>query len=421
MKTILLTESNAQTVSLTPAQAKQLTTIGRTLASDTSWWGDDDDADRSDPSVVRCQPISATKYKVVVNEAIGAIGLGDIQLVVQPKIPLSHVVYLLEQAGQVPRGSSERAHIRSDEAFVHLIVRWFIGASEHLLRLGLDRDYEHTIDNLSYAKGRIHALPTWRSVLAGRPVIRCEFDTFSLDTSLNRVLRAAVLRVLSIPDLQDELRRRARSVCQRLDGAGPLRGHDQRVLPDARTRHYRDAHQLALMILSASGIGLREGPAALWTFLYRTPESIEEGVRACLKRHLSPTWEVAKKGKRLVGSRNRLLQPDLVFGIEAAVGDVKYHLTTDGGISRPHLNQITTFATGYGAKKGVVIAFGDLPTGEFAHVGEVHVAGMNWDTSDADPEHAGVELAARIGSWLTGGASQVGLRYRPQGARQPAG
>lgn len=400
MNTILLTESKAQTVSLTPAQAKQLTVMGRTLASDRSWWGDDDDADHSKRSVIQCQPITATKYKVVVNDAIGAIGLGDIQLVVQPKIPLNHLVYLLDQAGRLPRGSSERSHIHSDEAFVDLIVRWFIGATEHLLRLGLDRDYEHTIDNLSYAKGRIHALPTLRSILAGRPVIRCEFDTFSLDTSLNRVLRAAVLRVLSIPDLEDDLRRRARSVCQRLDGAGSLRGLDQRVLPDARTRHYRDAHQLALMILSASGIGLREGPASLWTFLFRTPESVEEGVRASLKRQLSPTWDVAKKGRRLVGSKNRLLQPDLVFNTNAAVGDVKYRTTFDGEISRSHLNQVTTFATGYGAKKAVVIAFGDLPTGEFVHVGEVHVTGMNWDVSDAEPEHAGAELAARIGSWL---------------------
>jgi 5-methylcytosine-specific restriction endonuclease McrBC regulatory subunit McrC len=400
MNTLLLTESKAQIVSLAPGQAKQLTTIGRVLASDRSWWGDDDDADRSNRSVVQCQPMSATKYKVVVTDAIGAIGLGDTQLVIQPKIPLNHLVYLLDQAGRLPRGSSERAQIHRDEAFVDLIVRWFVSASEHLLRLGLDRDYEHTIDNLSYAKGRIHALPTLRSILAGRPVIRCEFDTFSLDTSLNRVLRAAVLHVLSIPDLQNDLRRRARSVCQRLDGAGPLRGHDQRVLPDARTRHYRDAHQLALMILSCSGIGLGEGMSSVWTFLYRTPESVEEGVRASLRRHLGPAWEVAKKGKRLVGSKNRLLQPDLVFGAESAVGDIKYRRTIDGEISRSHLNQITTFATGYRAKKAVVIAFGDLPTGEFVHVGEVQVTGMNWVTSEADPEQAGAKLAVRVRTWL---------------------
>jgi 5-methylcytosine-specific restriction endonuclease McrBC regulatory subunit McrC len=84
-------------------------------------------------------------------------------------------------------------------------VRWFIDACERFLRFGLDRDYEHTIDNLSYAKGRIHVLSTSRSILTGRPIVRCEFDTFNEDTPLNRVLRAAVLRVLANAALPEDL------------------------------------------------------------------------------------------------------------------------------------------------------------------------------------------------------------------------
>jgi hypothetical protein len=150
------------------------------------------------------------------------------------------------------------------------------------------------------------------------------------------------------------------------------------------------------MILSASGIGRGEGPASVWTFLYRTPECVEEGVRASLKRHLSPTWEVAKRGRRLVGSKNRLLQPDLVFGDQLAIGDLKYRTTTNGEISRSNLNQITTFATGYGARKAVVVAFGNVPVGEYVEVGDVRVSGMNWNTAEVEPERAGAELAIRI-------------------------
>jgi 5-methylcytosine-specific restriction endonuclease McrBC regulatory subunit McrC len=172
-------------------------------------------------------------------------------------------------------------------------------------------------------------------------------------------------------------------------------------MPDARTRHYRDAHQLALMVLTASGIHVGQGPMSMWTFLYRTPEPVEDGVRASLRRHLTPTWEVAKKGMRLAGSKHRLLQPDLVFGDHIAVGDVKYKTTTDGEISRSNLNQITTFATGYGSTKAVVVAFGDVPVGEYVQVGDVHVSGINWNTSAADPRQAGAELAVRISSWLS--------------------
>lgn len=399
MQTISLIESKPRTVRLSTVQASQLSVLGRRLASDSSWWGETDDADRLHRTVVQCERISDHDFKVTINDAVGALGLGDVQLVVQPKIPLGHLVYLLENANQVPRGSTERAHLEKEKAFADLVVRWFIVAAERLLRLGLDRDYERTIGDLTFARGRIHALATSRSVLTGRPIIRCEFDKFDEDTSLNRVLKAAVLHTLSNPAMDLELRRRARSVCSRLSGAGPLRAADRTVAPDTRTRHYRDAHQLALMILAGGALLLQGGAASLWTFLYRTPESVEEGVRATLKRHLGQTWQVAKKGKKLAGSKGRLLQPDLCFGDELAVGDVKYQLTS-GEISRPNLNQVTTFATGYGVRKAVVVAFGDAPEGEYVRVGEVDVRGINWDTSLIDPSQSGVELAHRIGSWL---------------------
>lgn len=387
-------------MNLTPAQATQLSTVGRTLVSDRTWWGDSENAEPTDRSVVQFERITGGKYKVRVHNLIGAIGLGELQLVIQPKIPLTHLVYLLAQSNQVPRAATERADIASDTAFADLVVRWFIGAIERLLRLGLDKDYEHTIDDLGYAKGRIHALPTLRSVHAGRPVIRCEFDTFDEDTSLNRVLKAAVLRVLSNGQLALDLRRRARSVCMRLDGAGPLRGRDITVVPDARSGHYRDAHRLAVMVLAASGIGVHQGLASMWTFLYRTPESVEEGVRATLKQHLDPAWPVTKKGKSLEGSRNRRLQPDLVFGNQTAVGDVKYRMTSSGDITRSNLNQVTTFATGYGANKALVLGFGNRHAGEHVKVGDVYVSGMNWNTAEPDPERAGIKLASLVTNWL---------------------
>jgi hypothetical protein len=399
MRTISLVESKPQTLSLTAVQAGQLSSLGRSLASDSTWWGETSDTERPIPSVVQCERVAENDYKVTVNDAIGAIGLGDVQLAVKPKVPLGHLVYLLEIADCIPRGSADRAYLEEEKAFTELVMRWFIVALEKLLRLGLDRDYERTIGDLTFARGRINALATSRSLFAGRPIIRCEFDTFDVDTSLNRVLRAAVLHTMSSPAMSDDLRRRARSVCQRLSGAGPLRPRDRSVMPDARTKHYRDAHQLALMVLSGSGMFLQQGAASLWTFLYRTPEPVEEGIRATLRRHLGHTWHITKKGKKLLGSKGRLLQPDLVFGDDFAVGDVKYQVT-GGEISRPNLNQVTTFATGYGVRKAVVVAFGHIPLGEYVQVGDVAVSGINWDTSVNDPTQSGVDLARRVASWL---------------------
>src|SRR5689334_20157539 len=96
-RTVTLTESTPQMLDLTPAEAQQLTAMGRALASDSTWWGNNDDDEGPIRTVIRCERLASTKYKIVVSDAIGVIGLGSLQLVVQPKIPLHHLVYLLEE------------------------------------------------------------------------------------------------------------------------------------------------------------------------------------------------------------------------------------------------------------------------------------------------------------------------------------
>jgi 5-methylcytosine-specific restriction endonuclease McrBC regulatory subunit McrC len=401
MKTEQLTESATATVTLTDSQADELRRIGRALASKKQWWGASDDADAPNRSVVRCERLADARHTVRVSDAIGVIGLGDLQLIIEPKIPLPHLLYLLVESNQAPRLLYERSSVGVDDNFFSVIARWFVHTCEVLLRRGLVSDYGRVIADLPCARGRIHTVKTAQSVLAGRPVIRCEFDRFGEDTSLNRVLKAAVVRLLGLSGLRLGLRERCRRIHYRLSDVGELRRADLGVRPDALSRSYRDAHPLALAILASTGLSMGEGNRSTWTFLFRTPEAVEEGLRNSLRTHLEPAWEVQKTARILLGDRNRSLNPDLVFGNNEAVGDVKYHLTADGEIKRGNLNQVTTFATGYHAKKATVIAFGPCEAGEEVHVGPVQVNGFNWNSEGATPEQAATRLAERVGSWLT--------------------
>ena len=157
-------------------------------------------------------------------------------------------------------------------------------------------------------------------------------------------------------------------------------------MPDFRRHHYRDSHQLALIILSSGGILPSAGPRPAWTFLFRTPDAVEEGVRGILCDRLLPNWQVDNRGRKLLGNRNRTLTPDLVFNNGDAVGDVKYKMNKSGDIDRPHLNQVTTFATGFNATKAAVIAFGPPVTSEQVQVGQVVVNALNWNTEEPSPD-----------------------------------
>lgn len=401
MRTIRLTESTEVVVALTSDEATKLRTVGQALASQSTWWGaEPTDDEESSATVVRCHAVSGSEYAIRVSDAIGAIGLGDTQLIVDPKIPLPHLLYLFARSDHFPRHLSERSLLGTDSSFFLVVATWFVEQCETLLRHGLISDYGRITGDVPCARGRIHAAATSRSILVGRPMVRCDYDVRSDDTSLNRVVRAAVLRLLAFSGLPHGLRRHCRQIEYRLSDVGDLRHGDMWAQPDALTRIYRDVIPLALLILEGSGVAMHQGAGGTWTFLCRTPEAVEAGLRSALSERLSSRWTITKKGMVLVGEGKRTLNPDLVFGPTRAVGDVKYKLSPDGGIRRADLNQVTTFATGYGVTKATVIAFGDREVGEYVQVGRVAVNGFIWNTREPDPHLAADRLAENVEHWL---------------------
>ncbi len=403
-----LEESCVSTVSLTQLQADALRMVGRALRSQKAWWGDNpgaEDMEQLGRTAIRVEQRPEGKYDVVVYNAVGVIGLPDLQMVVRPKIPMKHLLYLLASSSELPaKSAQEVVSVGNDTNLFELVARWFLDATENLLRLGIDRDYERKTADLAVVRGRVDLVPTIQAVYAGRPRVRCEFDSFTEDTSLNRTLKAAARAVSAAIPMPAALRFRGRRIAERLDAAGELRQEDIRVVPDRNRPHYRDAHQLAGLILKSTGIEVSHGSRVAQTFLLRTPDAVEEGVRCALNLHLPQHLAVKRGGKELVagdasGSKKRRLTPDIVFGADRGVGDVKY-MITNGDVSTTHLYQVTTFATAYGAKWAAVIGFGEESVDATVQVGDVRVRGFRWRVSEPNPEAAASQLAWDVSDWL---------------------
>jgi 5-methylcytosine-specific restriction endonuclease McrBC regulatory subunit McrC len=399
VRNVRLQESRSESLELSEVEADELKILGRKLASKKGRFGQelDDDSERSSIDVHRN---ANSDYSITVRNAVGTICVGELQLLIEPKIPLPHFVYLLEKSETVPaRMSDERGVISHEDSFFEIVVRWFLLSCEKLLRVGLDRDYEAVEDDLAFARGSILTAQTARSFAAGRFRIRCQYDAFTEDASLNRVLKEAARLVLAAPALSPRLRRRGRVIFEELSSCGDLRHGDLQVRPDRRRHHYRDAHQLALTIISGGGISLSPGSRPVWTFLVPSPKLVELGLLGLLQNRL-PEWHIDQRGKSLDSNRDRHLAPDLVFDGGYAVGDVKYKKTEKGDIERPDLNQITTFATGYGAVRAAVLTFGPPVVGEHVRVGNVDITAVLWNVDEINPELAATKLVEDVELWL---------------------
>jgi hypothetical protein len=394
----LLVESVPSVVELTPAQADALSAAGKRLASQKSWWGAEpvDDADKT---VIRVRPQKGDEWEVRVSDAVGAISIGDKAFLVQPKIPDAHLLYLFSHSGEFPRLDEQRAHLAAAKSLWDLVATWFVDAAEALLRRDLIRDYRGRVDDLVYVRGRTHPLPTVRALLKGRIAIRSEFDEFDADNAFNRTILAAAHRVAASDRLAETTRRRARRITLRLDGISALGPDDLRSKVDRRTRHYADTIALAKSILNGGGRTLRAGPEPVWTFLIRTPEMVEAGIRRLLKQGLDDA-RVTKEGHQLVGS-TKTLNPDLVFDSGAAIADVKYKVTADDWVTSD-LYQVVAFATGFRVHDAALISFSagskTLPT---LQVGAVRVTHLVWDASPGTlPAEASRKLVQDVRRWL---------------------
>src|SRR5438094_192110 len=100
LRTETLRESVEQLLFLTEAEAGLLASLGRRLASTKGWWGEEKPEERT---VISCVQALGGRWRVKVFNAVGLINVGALQIAVEPKIPLTHLLYLFGYSGQFPR------------------------------------------------------------------------------------------------------------------------------------------------------------------------------------------------------------------------------------------------------------------------------------------------------------------------------
>jgi 5-methylcytosine-specific restriction endonuclease McrBC regulatory subunit McrC len=371
---------------------------GLRLASKWLWWGNAEPP--ANRSAIQLRPSETGAWFLKVPDAVGVIAIGALQIIVQPKIPLPHFLYLLSLSGRFPQLDLQRVRLAPNDSLWSLVAAWFVSSMEHLLRRELVRDYLPAREELRMARGRIAAVQTANAFYAGRLGLHCAFDEFGFDSPLNRVLKAAAREISSSAALPWGIRRRAIAALTRMSEVGELQADDLRVRLDRRTAHYADPWALALHVLQATGRTVAHGGEKAWGFLIRTPEMIEDGLRAILIKSLGEE-RVQKKGIQLAGT-SLTINPDLLFDKGRAVADVKYKLSS-GEWHRPDLYQVIAFAEAFRAPAAALLRFRSpgIPEMTELAVGDKLITEITWHADDRlEPGEAAHQFAAATGAWL---------------------
>ena len=317
-------------------------------------------------------------------------------------------MYLAEAAEVFPKSAREWTASSTASSLRNLVTHWFLEETEQLLAVGLARDYVEQVVTGETWGGTLDVLYVTDRYYQGAVQPRVTTDMFSVDSPLNRVLRAAVARVASAGVTHSH---RARRMLGAFAEVGPLRSADLRKKPARNTKYYRDAWRLAAQVLASVGRSAKSGQTDGWSFVLSTPDLVERGIRTILQDDLG-----ISTSRQIFGEGQATFIPDLVFGDGLAVGDVKYKVSneTDWTSWRSDLYQSLAFATAARVHSAVIVRFSQVPiTVQPVESGDYSVAQLVWPVGSAEspiePILARDQLGRAATQWWR--TQQVGVKF----------
>lgn len=299
---------------------------------------------------------STSVYDVTPGNTIGAIEVQGATLLVEPKIPIRQVLFLLGYASNPSAWRSEEASLGTTDDLVEGIVALYTNLAERALRRGLLYGYHEVDADLQTVRGRINLAEQLRRRPGLELPLAVRFTEHDEDILENRLLLAGAQMVKILPLRDPTTRRSLHRILDSLQFVSLQHFPRSQVPTVTWTRlnqHYRPAVELARLLLSLRSPDLRPGATGTAALTFDMADLFEEFVRTALREALGVRPEQFPSGDdcpRLnLDSRGRIrLKPDLSYWPSSRcvfIGDVKYKRDSGSGRS-DDLYQLLAYAAG---------------------------------------------------------------------------
>ncbi|MEV0300724.1 McrC family protein [Streptomyces prasinus] len=315
-------------------------------------------------------PYSPGRWSLRAGSKIGAVTLtvpghdDPLTVRVTPKVPVARLFFLLGY-GLDPTGAWRDGEVEVAEhrdllpALAHAVERQV----DRALRQGLLQGYRVTEETSMVVRGRIREAEQIRRRFGATLPVEVTYDEFTTDIAENRILRAAVERLLRLPGVPREVRRRLLHQRARLaDVTVPVRG---RPLPEWRPNRlnsrYHQALGLARAVLQNASPEHEPGGLRIDGFLFDMNKLFEDFVTVALREALRGSGRTARfqDSHHLDEAAAIRMRPDFVLygpdGVPCAVADAKYKAEKRGGYPDADLYQMLAYCTALGLHEGHLV------------------------------------------------------------------
>jgi 5-methylcytosine-specific restriction enzyme subunit McrC len=309
-------------------------------------------------------------YEVAACRKVGAVAMGDRQLIVRPKITdLNRLLFLIGYAKNPKIWRDEPVGLVGADELLPGLAEAFARIATRTVEQGLLQGYRTITDTLPVLRGRILAGEQMNR-LYGLPVpIAVEYDDFTVDIAENQLLAMATLRLLTVPRVSEPARRLLQRLRRTLaDVSVPPRGS---VLPtwhpSRLNTRYDSALRLAEIVLAAESFEHQRGDLTVTGYMFDMWRIFEDFVTVALRESLTGRgcYCQTQAALYLDDERQVDMRPDLLcrrHGSPTAVVDAKYKAERPEGFPNADLYQMLAYCTVLGLGEGhLVYAKGNEP------------------------------------------------------------
>jgi len=323
--------------------------------------------------LVEVRPYGADTWRLVpLRNQVGAVRVGDLDLVVRPKAPFASLMFMLGYARD-PGFVSQEIGGNADDDLWAAVGETLARQTERALLQGVLQGYVRREASLAVLRGRMRTADQ----VARRPgmlvPLEVTFDEYEVDIPENRILRAALRRMSQIPRLPRGLVTRLRHLAGRLDGVSELvPGAPLPTWVGTRmNQRYQAALRISELILCATGLSTAAGAVPVAAFVVDMAAVFESFVGVTLKEALA---QISPRGTTVEqhcawlddGSRVRI-KPDVVHLVgkePRIIVDAKYKLgDKEGGYPTADVYQVLAYCTALGLSRGHLVYAGSRAEG----------------------------------------------------------
>ena len=318
-------------------------------------------------------------YFLKASSYIGGANIGDLAVIVRPKVPIDRVMFLITYAMDPRNWRRDSFELGQDEDFIEAVALAFAHRTRQAIYRGLLRAYRGEEDALYEVRGRIRFGDQIGKRFDMPFPIEVAFDEFTEDIEKNRMLKTAIDRLGHTFIRSEGVRREVRSLRPAFTSVA-LGQYRRGLLPEIQyTRleeHYQPAVELARLIIANSSLELLHGKVAGAAFFIDMNKVFEEFLYVALGEALGVPGSQWRHEAALTldeGCRIRL-KPDLSWWPSGTVrngarpifvGDAKYK-NPGSGFEHADIYQMLAYCTAAGLPSGLLVyAAGDSEPGTY--------------------------------------------------------